>query len=75
MIGMGIKVCWILLYNISSMCVLNFIWKYHHLIIVCEFTRKCCKTITVADSMFTHDKLCIKLYTVNLDSRDISYEI
>ena len=57
------------------MFVLNFIWKYHHLIIVCKLTGKCCKTIIVTDSMFTHDKLCIKLYSMNLDARDISYEI
>ena len=44
------------------------IWKYHRLIIVCEFTRKCCKAVTVTDSVFMHDKLCIKLYTVNLDA-------
>ena len=43
--------------------------------IFCEFTRKCCKAVTVTDSMFTHDKLCIKLYSMNLDARDISYEI
>ena len=35
----------------------------------CEFTRKCCKTVTVTDSVFMHGKLCIKLYTVNLDAR------
>ena len=57
------------------MCALNFIWKYHCLIIVCEFTRKCFIAVTVADSVFTHDKLYIKFYTVNLDARDISYEI
>ena len=51
------------------------IWIYHCLIIVCEFTRKCCKTVTVTDSVFMHGKLCIKLYTVNLDARDISYGI
>ena len=43
--------------------------------IVCEFTRKHCKAVTVTDSVFIHGKLCIKLYTVNLDARDISYEI
>ena len=32
------------------------------------------KTATVIDSMSTHDKLCNKLYTMNLDARDISYE-
>ena len=35
----------------SSRSVLNFIWKYHRLIIVCKFTRKCCKTVTVTDSV------------------------
>ena len=29
----------------------------------------------MTDSVFTHDKLCIKLYTVNLDASDISYKI
>ena len=43
--------------------------------IVCEFRRKCYKAITVTDSVFTHGKLCIKLYTMNLDARDISCEI
>ena len=43
--------------------------------IFCEFTRKCCKAVTVTDFVFTYGKLCIKLYTVNLDARDISYEI
>ena len=42
---------------------------------LCEFTRKYCKVVNMTDSVFTHDKLCIKLYTVNLDARDISYEI
>ena len=59
----------------SSMCLLNFIRKYHRLIIVCEFTRKYCKAVTVTDSVFTNGKLCIKLYIVNLNARDISYEI
>ena len=40
-----------------------------------NFTRKCFKAVTVTDSVFTYGKLCIKLYTVNLDARDISYEI
>ena len=39
------------------------------MIIVCEFTRKCCKAVTTTDSVFTHDKLCIRLYAVNLDAR------
>ena len=46
-----------------------------NLIIVCEFTRKYYKAVTITDSMFMHDKLCIKLYTVNLDAKDIFYEI
>ena len=29
----------------------------------------------MTDSVFVRDKLRIKLYTVNLDARDISYEI
>ena len=28
----------------------------------------------MTDYVFMHDKLCIKLYTVNLDARDIYYE-
>ena len=32
------------------------------------------KTATVIDSVSTHDKLCNKLYTMNFDARDISYE-
>ena len=56
------------------MWVLNFVWKYHCLIIVCEFIRKGCKVVTLTDSMFKHDKLCNKLYIVNLEARDISYE-
>ena len=39
-----------------------------------EFMSKDVKTATVIDSMSTHDKLCNKLYTMNLDARDISYE-
>ena len=33
------------------------------------------QAVTVTDSVFMHDKLCIKLYTMNLDARDISYGI
>ena len=29
----------------------------------------------MTDSVFMHGKLCIKLYAVNLDARDISYGI
>ena len=58
----------------SNECIKIPIWKYHCLIIVCEFTRKCYKAVTVTDYVFTHVKLGIKLYTVNLDSRDISYK-
>ena len=43
------------------------------MIIFCEFIIKRCKAVTVTDSVFMHGKLCIKLYTVNLDARDISY--
>ena len=32
------------------------------------------KADTVTDFVFTHNKLCSKLYNVNLDGRDISYE-
>jgi len=39
-----------------------------------DFTKKCCKVVTLTDSMVKHDKLCNKLYTMNLDARDISYE-
>ena len=39
-----------------------------------EFMSKDVKTATVIDSVSTHDKLCNKLYTMNLDARDISYE-
>ena len=56
-------------------CIKILIWKYHRLIIVYEFTGKYYKVVTMTDSMFTHGKLCIKLYTVNLDARYISYEI
>ena len=37
--------------------------------------KKYCKAVTVTDFVFTYDKLCIKFYTMNLDARDISYEI
>ena len=40
----------------------------------CKIIRKFCKAVTVTDSVFTHGKLCIKLYIVNLDTRDNSYE-
>ena len=43
--------------------------KIPSLVIVCEFTRKRCKAVTVIDSVFMHGKLCIKLYTVNLADR------
>ena len=33
------------------------------------------RAASVTDSVFTHGKLCIKLNTMNLDARDISYEI
>ena len=59
----------------SNDCIKIPIWKYHCLIIICEFTRKRCKAVTVTDSVFMHGKLYIKLYTVNLDARDISYGI
>ena len=39
-----------------------------------EFMSKDVKTATVIDSVSTHDKLCNKLYAMNLDARDISYE-
>ena len=42
--------------------------------IVYEFKIKRCKAVTVTDSVFMHDKLCIKLHIVNLDARDNSYE-
>ena len=58
----------------SNECIKILIRKYYHLVIVCEFTRKCCKAVAVTDSVFTHDKLCVKLFTVNLDATDISYE-
>ena len=40
-----------------------------------NFTIKCFKAASLTYSVFMHDKLCIKLNTVNLDARDISYEI
>ena len=45
-----------------------------HLQLFDDFTRNYVKTATVTDSVFQHDKLCNKLYTVNLDARGISYE-
>ena len=60
--------------NMSNECIKISIWKYNHLTIVCKITRKFCKAVTVTDSVFTHGKLCIKLYIVNLEARDNSYE-
>ena len=40
-----------------------------------DFTRKCFRAASVTDSVFMHDKLRIKLYKINLDARDIYYEI
>ena len=36
--------------------------------------RTCAEAVTVTDSVFMHDKLCMKLYIVNLDARVILYE-
>ena len=49
----------------SNECIKILIRKYYHLVIVCEFTRKCCKAVAVTDSVFTHDKFCIKFYIGN----------
>lgn len=39
-----------------------------------DFMRNDVKAATVKASVFTHYKLCSKLYNVNVDARDISYE-
>ena len=45
------------------------------MLFVDDFIRTCAEAVTVTDSVFMHGKLCIKLYAVNLDARDISYGI
>ena len=49
-----------------------------HLQLFDDFTGNRVKTTTVTDFVFQHDKLCDKLcnklYTMNLDARGISYE-
>ena len=59
----------------SNECIKIPIRKYHCLIIFCEFTRKCFKAASVTDFVFMHNKLCIKLYTMNYDAMSSSYEI
>ena len=50
-------------------------WNEGILLIVDDFVRTCVEAITVTDLVFTTKKICIKSYFVNLDARDISYEI
>jgi hypothetical protein len=38
-------VFWELLYHESSICVLNFMRKYHRLIFICEFIRELVKSV------------------------------
>ena len=41
------------------------------MLFVDDFVRICTEAVTVTDSVFMDDKLCIKLHIVNLDARII----
>ena len=44
------------------------------MLFVDDFVRLCTEAVSVTDLMFTTRKFCIKLYIVNLNARDNSYE-
>ena len=50
-------------------------WNEDQLHVFDDFVRTCVEAVTVTDLVITTKKICIKSYFVDLDARDISYEI